>query len=83
MLVILKMRNARSGDALIDVGDPMPAIAPEIDEWLIASDVHDARRQTDDPRLQQWLYSVEYPTPGRYELSAGWVGESRYVVLVS
>lgn len=82
MIVILKMRGQPS-EPLIDMGDGLPKIAPEIEGWLIASDVHEARRMTDDPRLQQWLYSMEFPRPGRHELSAGWVGESRYVMLVS
>lgn len=29
------------------------------------------------------MRGMEFPRPGRHELSAGWVGESRYVMLVS
>lgn len=83
MLVILKMRNAQPGEPIVEVDESAPPIAPEIDGWLIAGDVHDARRQAQDPRLQQWLYTMDSARPGRYELQAGWVGEARYIMLVS
>lgn len=86
MICILKMRNARPGEPIIEIGDPAPEIAPEIDGWIIASDTHDARHQAEmagDHALAQALYRVEFPAPGRHELSLGWVGEARYVMLVS
>ena len=87
MLVILKMRNAHPGEpVLVENGESVPAIAPEIDDWIIAVDVYDARRQAEaigDRRLAQWLYGMDSPWLGRHELNSGWVGESRYIMLVS
>lgn len=82
MLVILKMRNSRPGEPLVYMGESEPQIAPEISRWIIASDVHEARRMADDPALERWLYSMEWPQSGRHELSTGMVGESRYIMLV-
>jgi hypothetical protein len=84
MIVILHMRG-RAGEPLFDDGT-LERIAPEIAGWIVATDVHDARRQAEQLGLHNLataLYSgPEFPRPGRHELSLGWVGESRYVMLV-
>jgi hypothetical protein len=84
MLVILKMRG-NPGEPLVDMGD-MPKIAPEIAGWIIASDVHDARRQAEsigDNDLAAYLYSsTEFPRPGRHELLVQGFSMARYVMLV-
>jgi len=85
MLVILKM-HGMPGEPIVNINGDLPKIAPEIGGWIIATDVHDARRQAEDlgqHRIATWLYSMEFPKPGRYELTAGWVGEERFVMLVS
>lgn len=85
MLVILKMRG-QPGEPLVDVAGDLPKIAPEISGWIIASDVHDARRQAEaagEHQLAATLYSIEFPAPGRHELSPGRIGECRYLMLVS
>ena len=84
MLVILKMRG-EAGAPLVDMGD-LPQQAPEISGWIIATDVHDARRQAEsagEHDLASHLYTRhEFPQPGRYELMAGGYGMARYVMLV-
>ena len=84
MIVILHMRG-RPGEPLFDDGT-LESIAPEIAGWIVATDVHDARRKAESAGLHQLataLYSgPEFPARGRHELSLGWVGESRYIMLV-
>lgn len=85
MIVILKMRG-QAGAPLYDDGT-LPKIAPEIAGWIIAPDMAEARRiasAAGEQQLASSLYAQELdPRPGRYEISLGWVGEQRYVMLVS
>lgn len=85
MLVILQMSGMTECQTH-DIYRLPQLAAPEINNWLFAADVHEARRQAErlgDMRLAQWLYSMEFPSPGRYELPAGFGHEARYVMLVS
>ena len=81
MLVILQMRG-NPGEPLVDMGD-LPKQASEISGWIIATDVHDARRQAESAGeydLASYLYAnTEFPRPGRHELL---VSMTRYVMLV-
>jgi len=50
----------------------------EIEGWIIATDVDDARRQAADQSLAATLYRMGFvPRPGKYPLSGG------YLMLVS
>lgn len=52
----------------------------EIGGWIIATDVHDARRQAEaafDNALAHCLYGMEFPKPGKTVLPTG------HVMLVS
>lgn len=84
MIVILKMRGKPSEPLVYGINH-IPEIAPEILGWLIATDVHDARRKADaagESHLASALYSMEFPRAGRHEISSGYIGEHRYIMLV-
>lgn len=86
MLVILKMAG-QPGQPIIDMYGNTPKVAPEISGWILATDIDDARRSAEaagEHELARALYNYPYPGPaaGRHELSLGWVGEHRYVMLV-
>lgn len=84
MIVILKM-SGQPGEPIIDFGQGLEKVAPEISGWITATDTHDARRKAEavgEHDLAQCLYSIEFPSPGRHELRCGLVGQNRYVMLV-
>ncbi len=74
---------------ILKFADPTPFAGPElthtpgdeIDGWIIATDLHDARRQAHgamDHALSSALYRMEFePSPGKYPLGSG------HVLLVS
>ncbi len=69
MICILSI-NAHIGGEAID----------SIDGWIIAHDVHDARRQAENAAendLASALYAIEFPRPGKHQLPTG------HIMLVS
>ena len=52
--------------------DPAHTLSDMVEGWLIASDIHDARRQAHTAGLGQLaceLYQIELePSPGKYQL---------------
>lgn len=59
----------------------------EIMGWIIATDLHDARRQAEaaaERNLAEVLYRKEFlPPPGVHEMTVNSCGDSRYTMLVS
>lgn len=57
MIVILKQAKRQP------FGDPSKSLLDMIDGWLIATDIHDARRKCDDQNLAAELYRMEFSPP--------------------
>jgi hypothetical protein len=68
MICVVKMEN---------VGDVYPPALEPVG-WIIAADMHDARRQAHaagERALASWLYNKELePAPGKYKLDRSALG---------
>jgi hypothetical protein len=81
MMVILKQKP-QTGPMSRPLGlNGHSGLIDQVDEWIVATDMHDARRQAEDrgwTDLAAACYRMEFlPPPGKYSVSHG-----DYIVLV-